>query len=76
MQTFGSSGRERGLRGGGDPLPSCFSLLLSLCAALLQVGSDCWILLGLTSTCCCLFSPFFGKLSFEIHLIRLILQIP
>lgn len=72
MQTLGSSGRERGLlRGGGDPLPSHFSLLLSLCADLLQVGSGFWILLGLTSTCCCLLSPFFVKLSRESQQIRL-----
>lgn len=62
-QTFGSSGRERGLvRGGGDPLPSCFSRLLDLGADWPLTGSNCCCRLGLSSTLCCLFNSFFVRL--------------
>ncbi|TNN58067.1 hypothetical protein EYF80_031739 [Liparis tanakae] len=58
MQLLGSSGRERGLlRGGGDPLPSRFSLLPDLC----------WLRPGLSSTLCCLVNSFFVKLLCKNH---------
>lgn len=71
LPTLGPRGKERGLfRGGGDPLPSLFSLLRSLGVDCLFTKSNCWGGLELTSTLCCLFNPFFVRLSLQKNMLE------